>query len=187
MFGASIVGAQILGESDVKLRHESTVADGRPVFNSVIFITECRSVLTVRRLYKNQVATAAQGVRSGDRNLFLIQSLNKKALNRRSTMILQTIPKTTALQAQALVNAFLFDRLPDRFTADQPQWSKVNECWQVPVILAYPTLGVLGIVGEVKVAGLEEVVTDYTPIEEMKRKGLEFYQINQDAIEADFS
>jgi hypothetical protein len=102
-------------------------------------------------------------------------------------MIIQAIPKTTALQAQALVNAFLFDRLPDRFTADQPQWSNTNECWQVPVILAYPTIGVLGVVGEVNVAATNERVTDYTPIEEMKRRAMEFYQVNQDAIEADFS
>lgn len=102
-------------------------------------------------------------------------------------MLIQAIPKTTALQAQALVNEFLFDRLPDRFTADQPQWSSVNECWQVPVILAYPTIGVLGIVGEVTVAALEELVSEYTSIEEMKRKAMEFYQVNQDAIEADFS
>ena len=102
-------------------------------------------------------------------------------------MIIQAIPKTTALQAQALVNEFLFDRLPDRFTADQPQWSSVNECWQVPVILAYPTIGVLGIVGEVTVAALEELVSEYTSIEEMKRKAMEFYQVNQDAIEANFS
>ena len=102
-------------------------------------------------------------------------------------MIIQSIPKTTALQAQSLVNEFLFDRLPDRFTADQPQWSNREDCWQVPVILAYSTVGVLGIVGYVKVAALEERVIDHTPIEEMKRKGMGFYRVHQDAIEADFS
>ena len=41
--------------------------------------------------------------------------------------------------------------------------------------------------GYVKVSALEEKVIDHTSIEEMKRKGMEFYWVHQDAIEADFS
>ena len=47
------------------------------------------------------------------------------------------------------------------------------------------TIGVLGIVGYVKVAALEERMIDHIPIEEMKRKGMGFYRVHQDAIEAD--
>ena len=52
-------------------------------------------------------------------------------------MLIQAISKTTALQAQSFVSEFMFDCLHDRFTADQPQWSNGEDCWQVPVILSY--------------------------------------------------
>jgi hypothetical protein len=55
---------------------------------------------------------------------------------------MQVIPQITALQAQALVNRFLSDRLPDRFTANQPELVTEVE-WRVPVILVYPHVGSL--------------------------------------------
>ena len=47
--------------------------------------------------------------------------------------------RVTALQAQALVNDFLSNSLPDRFTADSSEL--VDDRWQVSVILAYPQIG----------------------------------------------
>ena len=100
---------------------------------------------------------------------------------------MQTVSRITALQAQAVVNYFLSDHLPDRFTADQPEWSSLNQDWNVPVVLGYPSLGVLGIVGEVRVSDAEQQVIAHTPFEQMKQVGLELYTVNRDAIEADFS
>jgi hypothetical protein len=96
-------------------------------------------------------------------------------------MLEPLVSRVTALEAQGIVNEFLSDRLPDRFTADQGVWQR--DFWVVPVILAYPGIGSVGMVGEVRVG---EVV-DYTAIEEMKRVGMEVYQVNRDAIEAAFS
>jgi hypothetical protein len=98
-------------------------------------------------------------------------------------MLEPLVSRVTALEAQGIVNEFLSDRLPDRFKADQGVWQR--GFWLVPVILAYPGIGSVGMVGEVRVDG--RVVVDYTAIEEMKRVGMEVYQVNRDAIEAAFS
>jgi hypothetical protein len=90
-------------------------------------------------------------------------------------MLEPLVSRVTALEAQGIVNEFLSDRLPDRFTADQGVWQR--DFWVVPVILAYPGIGSVGMVGS---------VVDYTAIEEMKRVGMEVYQVNRDAIEAAF-
>lgn len=92
--------------------------------------------------------------------------------------------RVTALQAQALVNDFLSDSLPDRFTADSSAW--IDEKWQVSVILAYPQIGSLGAVGVVEVDTEIGKILSHTPLEQMKQTGLELYAINQDAIEAAF-
>jgi hypothetical protein len=99
--------------------------------------------------------------------------------------MMQTVPQITALQAQALVNYFLSDSLPDRFTADQPQWSNLDQHWRVPIVLAYPSLGVLGVVGEVRVSPVAEQVIEHTAFEQMKQRGLELYAVNREAIETD--
>ncbi|MBW4443644.1 MAG: hypothetical protein KME10_20910 [Plectolyngbya sp. WJT66-NPBG17] len=59
---------------------------------------------------------------------------------------MQTVPRITAQQAQAISNEFLSDHISDRFTADQPYF--VENFWVVPVILTYPNIGSLGQVGE---------------------------------------
>lgn len=100
-------------------------------------------------------------------------------------MLEPLVSRVTALEAQGIVNEFLSDRLPDRFTADQGVWQ--GDFWVVPVILAYPGIGSVGTVGEVRVDGMVGSVVDYTAIEEMKRVGIEVYQVNRDAIEAAFS
>ena len=92
--------------------------------------------------------------------------------------------RVTALQAQALVNDFLSDSLPDRFTANLAEW--VDNKWQVSVILAYPQIGSLGAVGEVQVDAETVKILSHTPLEQMKQIGIALYTANQDAIEAAF-
>jgi hypothetical protein len=92
--------------------------------------------------------------------------------------------RVTALQAQALVNDFLSDSLPDRFTANLAEW--VDCKWRVSVILAYPQIGSLGSVGEVQVDAENVKILSHTPLEQMKQTGIALYTANQDAIEAAF-
>jgi hypothetical protein len=92
--------------------------------------------------------------------------------------------RVTALQAQALTNDFLSNSLPDRFTADQPEW--IDNKWRVPVILAYPRIGSLGEVGEVQIDTMIGAILSHTPLEQMKQSGVELYTTNQNAIKAAF-
>jgi hypothetical protein len=92
--------------------------------------------------------------------------------------------RVTALQAQALVNDFLSDSLPDRFTANLAEW--VDRKWRMSVILAYPQIGSLGAVGEVQVDAETVQILSHTPLEQMKQTGIALYTANQDAIEAAF-
>jgi hypothetical protein len=92
--------------------------------------------------------------------------------------------RVTALQAQALVNDFLSNSLPDRFTADSSEL--VDDKWQISVILAYPQIGSLGSVGLVQVDTEIGKILNHTPLEQMKQTGVELYKINQNAIEAAF-
>jgi hypothetical protein len=100
--------------------------------------------------------------------------------------LLQDIPRTlSALEVQGIANEFLSDCLPDRFTADQPVW--VESRWRVPVILAYPIVGSIGEVGELWIDGIQAQVLSHTPLEAMKKIGMELYKARQDDIEAAFS
>jgi hypothetical protein len=92
--------------------------------------------------------------------------------------------RLTPLQAQALVNNFLSDSLPDRFTANLAEW--VDNKWRVSVILAYPYIGSLGTVGEVEVDAETAQILSHTPLEQMKQTGIALYTVNQDAIKAAF-
>ncbi|NJK64912.1 MAG: hypothetical protein HC921_21400 [Synechococcaceae cyanobacterium SM2_3_1] len=58
----------------------------------------------------------------------------------------------TALQAQAVASNFLLENLPDRFCAGQPRLDHSSSLWNVPVLLSYPTIGVLGEVGEIRIS-----------------------------------
>jgi hypothetical protein len=85
--------------------------------------------------------------------------------------------RVTALQAQGIVNKFLSNSLPDQFTADQPKLA--DNQWQVPVILAYPHIGSLGTVGEIKIdmaipqSGryANGTILSHTPLDQMKQTG----------------
>jgi hypothetical protein len=92
--------------------------------------------------------------------------------------------RVTALQAQGIANEFLSNSLPDRFTADQPKLA--DNQWQVPVILAYPHIGSLGKVGEIKIDMAIGNILSHTPLDQMKQTGIELYTTNQDAIKAAF-
>lgn len=99
---------------------------------------------------------------------------------------MKTVPQITAQQAQAIANEFLSNYLGDRFTADQATLSKTGEVWQVPVILAYPVIGSIGQVGEIKISTSLKVIVSHTPIKEMKQAGLKLYETHQDEIQAAF-
>ena len=102
-------------------------------------------------------------------------------------MAIHSVPKVTALQAQATANLFLSDCLPDRFTADQPQLNAVDNVWCVPVVLTYPGVGALGCVGEICINTGSETVVSHTPLAEMKQAAQALYDAYRDAIEASFS
>ena len=101
-------------------------------------------------------------------------------------MAIYSAPKVTALQAQATANLFLSDHLPDRFTADQPQLNALDHVWHVPVVLAYPGVGVVGCVGEICINTVSETVVSHTPLAEMKQAAQALYDAHRDAIEAAF-
>jgi hypothetical protein len=93
-------------------------------------------------------------------------------------------PHITALQAQATVNLFLSDYLPDRFTANQARFNPQEACWHVPVILAYPGVGVLGTVGEISIAAEAETILAHTLFATMCQKAQALYNAHRDAIAA---
>jgi hypothetical protein len=100
-------------------------------------------------------------------------------------MLEPLVNRITALEAQGIVNEFLSDRLPDRFTADQGMLR--GNVWIVPVILAYPEIGSIGTVGEVQVDSQSGTIVDYTAIDTMKQTAMSLYQANQNAIQAAIS
>lgn len=101
-------------------------------------------------------------------------------------MATHSVPQVTALQAQATANLFLSDHLPDRFTAEQPWLDVVDEVWHVPVVLAYPGVGALGWVGDIRISTLTTTVVSSTPMAEMRRAAQTLFDAHRDAIEAAF-
>jgi hypothetical protein len=105
----------------------------------------------------------------------------------RGVMATVTAPAVTALQAQAAAFLFLNDRLPDRIAPDQPHLDEAAQVWRVPVILAYPRLGVLGQVGEILVSLDREEVISHTPVEEMRAAAWSLVEQHRESIEAPLS
>lgn len=99
-------------------------------------------------------------------------------------MVANTIPKITALEAEAAVSLFLIDNVPDRITAGDPQLDTRASAWRVPVLLAYPVIGSVGEVGEIVVNGQTEEILSYTPIDEMLARARALYDQHRDQIEA---
>ena len=96
-------------------------------------------------------------------------------------MVANTIPKITALEAEAAASLFLSDRLPDRMTAGDPQLDAQAGVWRVPVLLSYP---VIGSVGEIIVSGQTEEIISHTPLDEMLARARALYEQHREQIEA---
>jgi hypothetical protein len=71
-------------------------------------------------------------------------------------MVANTVPKITALDAEAAASLFLNDHLPDRITAGDPRFDVQSGVWRVPVLLAYPIIGSVGEIGEIIVSSQME-------------------------------
>jgi len=99
-------------------------------------------------------------------------------------MSILTLPTVTAIEAQAEASLFLSDRLPDRVSASVPSLDEAYHVWRVPVILAYPQLGVLGQVGEVIVSAVKPEVVFSTALEDMLKEAKALAEKHRDAIEA---
>lgn len=102
-------------------------------------------------------------------------------------MIAQPLTNITALEAEAAANLFLSEHLPDRYCADEPGFDHVVKRWRVPVIMAYPYIGAIGVVGEITVSAFAEEILSHTPFAEMRERGRTLYEQNREAIEAAFS
>lgn len=94
------------------------------------------------------------------------------------------VPTVTAMEAQAEASLFLSDRLPDRISASAPCLDEAAQVWRVPVILAYPYIGVLGQVGEVVVSATRAEVVSSTPVEEMLEAAGALAEKHRESIEA---
>ena len=101
-----------------------------------------------------------------------------------AVMVANTVPKITALEAEAAASLFLSDHLPDRITAGDPRLDSQAGVWRVPVLLAYPIIGSVGEVGEIIVSGQTEEVLSHTPVEEMLARARALYEQHRDEIEA---
>jgi hypothetical protein len=88
--------------------------------------------------------------------------------------------------AQAIVNDWILNRLPDRFTALEPKRMAAGDIWCVPVGLAYPNIGVIGQVGEVLVSAFSGGVISASRPEEMKVIAMKYYTDREDEIKAAF-
>ena len=100
-----------------------------------------------------------------------------------AAMMIATVPTLTALDALACANLFLIENLPDRITAGQPRFDDIAHIWRVPVILTYPTLGALGVVGEIIVSATDKTILSATPTASMRATALALANQHRDAIE----
>lgn len=98
-------------------------------------------------------------------------------------MVANTIPKTTALEAQAATNGFLLDHLPHCFTAGHPTFDQTALVWRVPVLLAYATIGSVGEVGEALISAASEEIISVTPFKEMNARAHSLYEEHRVEIE----
>ena len=95
----------------------------------------------------------------------------------------ETLP-ISAEVAEAVVNNWLIQALPDRFTALEPTLVAGGDIWSVPVGLAYPKIGVIGEVGEVLVSAFSRGIISATQPETMESLGTSCYREKEDAIKA---
>jgi hypothetical protein len=108
----------------------------------------------------------------------------RRVCENKHAMATATVPTVTAMEAQAEASLFLSDRLPDRISASEPALDEAAQAWHVPVILAYPHLGVLGQIGEVVVSAITTEVISSTALEDMLTAAQLLAEQHRDAIEA---
>ncbi len=100
-----------------------------------------------------------------------------------AVMVANTVPKTTALEAQATTNGFLLDHLPHCFTAGHPTFEQAAQVWRVPVLLAYATIGSIGEDGEALISATSEELISVTSLEEMNARAHSLYEEHRVEIE----
>ncbi len=98
-------------------------------------------------------------------------------------MVANTIPKITALEAQAATNDFLLDHLPHCFTAGHLTFDQAAQVWRVPVLLAYATIGSIGEVGVALISATSEEIISVTSFEEMNARAHSLYEEHRAEIE----
>ncbi len=81
-------------------------------------------------------------IREGSRSEKRVVAWARQIVRESTAMSTATIPTVTAMEAQAEASLFLSDRLPDRISASAPYLDEAAQVWRVPIILAYPQLGV---------------------------------------------
>ena len=101
-----------------------------------------------------------------------------------AVMVVNTVPKTTALEAQTATNGFLLDHLPHCFTAGHPTFDQAAQVWRVPVLLAYATIGSIVEVGEALIGAMSEKIISVTSFEEMNTCAHFLYEEHCVRIEA---
>jgi len=92
-------------------------------------------------------------------------------------------------QAMVAANQFIVEYLPDRFSAGLPKLVllPLRPLWLVPVLLTYPSAGVIGEIGMLAVDGDHPVVVGWTPLEEMENLARQLYEEHRNEIELAFS
>ncbi len=105
------------------------------------------------------------------------------------SVVLEEKSKVDARRAMAVANRFILSHLPDRFSAGLPKSMTfpTRWLWMVPVVLAYPQVGIVGEVGMVAVDTERETVVGWTPVEEMETLARQLYQEKKHEIEIAFS
>jgi hypothetical protein len=92
----------------------------------------------------------------------------------------------SSVMAQTVVNDWLLQVLPDRFTATEPKLIAGGDIWCVPVGLAYPNIGVVGQVGEVLVSAFSAGIISATSPEPMKLAAMKCYAERESEINSAF-
>jgi hypothetical protein len=95
-------------------------------------------------------------------------------------------PPVSAIVAQTVVNDWLLQVLPDRFTADEPKLMAGGDIWCVPVGLAYPRIGIIGQVGEVLISAFSAGIISATRLEHMKSAAIQCYAEQESEIQSAF-
>lgn len=108
---------------------------------------------------------------------------------RKSRTLKKELAVIDSKAAYLAANRFILENFRDRFSAGTPRHLvfPTRSIWTVPIVLAYPKVGVLGEVGFVGVDGESGVVVGWTPKEEVEKVAEQMYKEKKDEIEALFS